>query len=165
LANKKARSTTLSESFKRDYKEKDFLLTPTELEFFKTLKIVVDNNETIFAKVRQADILLPASKQNESGFWQLFNKISQRHVDFVLCDLQTSQPLTIIEINDKTHEEPNRKKKDFELQEALKHTKIRLIEIPAQTRYNPEQLRELLYPDPQPLRYPFDRHNAFTPQS
>jgi Protein of unknown function (DUF2726) len=127
------------------YKERTFLLTPTELDFFHALKLAVSKNETIFAKVRQADVLETNYQKSHPAFWSKFNKISQRHFDFVLCDAQTSKPLCVIEINDKSHRRGDRIRRDQEVREALKHTSIQLIEIPASSSYNPDEVRKLIY--------------------
>lgn len=127
------------------YKEKQFLLTPTELDFFNVLKKSVVNNETVFAKVRQADIVEVVQKSKNSGFWKAFNRISQRHVDFVLCDSKTSQPLIIIELNDKSHQKQDRMKRDMELRETINDTNIKLVEIPASSSYAVNEIQTAIY--------------------
>ncbi len=129
----------------REYREKQFLMSENEMKFFNALKKIVSTNETIFAKVRQADILEPNYTQKHPAFWSRFNRISQRHVDFVLCDKTTSRILTVIEINDKSHQRPDRVKRDWELRQALRETSIRLFEIPAKSWYDPTAIRTLIY--------------------
>jgi hypothetical protein len=127
------------------YKQREFLLSSTELEFFHTLRKVVGKNETIFAKVRQADILETGYRQNHPGFWHGFNRIARRHVDFLLCDLTTSKILTVIELQDSSHKRPDRSKRDHELRQALAKTSVRLIEIRARARYAEEEIRRLVF--------------------
>ena len=133
------------ESLHRDYKEKSFLLSPTEQEFFEALQKAVSINEAIFSKVRQADILETNYNKSHPKFWPTFNRISQRHVDFVLCDKKSSRILTVIEINDKSHNKTDRIKRDIELREALKNTSIQLIEIPAAMNYSVEEIKNAIY--------------------
>jgi Protein of unknown function (DUF2726) len=128
-----------------EYQAKKSLLTPTELEFFKVLKKVVRNNETLFAKVRQADIIETTCNVSHPMFWQRFNRISQRHVDFVICDEATSRPLTVIELNDSSHKRPDRSRRDLQLRQALREASIKLIEIPANFRYESEKIKAMVY--------------------
>jgi hypothetical protein len=126
------------------YKARAFLLTPTEREFFLALKLALVKKETVFSKVRQADIL-EVDQAVSQHFWQAFNKISQRHVDFVVCDPLTSKPLIVIELNDKSHARPDRVKRDVQLRLALSQTDIRLIEITAARSYSALEIRKIIY--------------------
>lgn len=130
------------------YKEKGALLTAAELQFFNVLKKSVANNETIFAKVRQADILEVVHIKKDSHFWKSFNRISQKHVDFVLCDSETSQPLIIIELNDKSHYRQDRINRDIELREAIRNTKIKLVEIRVSSYYTIDAIKKSIYEQP-----------------
>jgi hypothetical protein len=133
------------EGTSRIYKERESLLTPPELEFFNLLKKVVGKNETIFAKVRQADILETNYHQNHPAFWTWFNRISRRHVDFVLCDPETTRVHTVIEINDGLRQRANRMSRNHELRQTLGQTNIKLVEIMARAEYDEDEIRQLIY--------------------
>lgn len=120
---------------RKGYREKEFLLSETELTLFDVLKKVVSKNETVFAKVRQADII-------ETGYAK---NLSQRHVDFVLCDLKTSRILTVIELNDISRQRPDSIKSDQELHQLLSESSVRLVEIPAKPSYDDEEVRKMIY--------------------
>ena len=130
------------------YRRKGNLLTDSELNFYHVLKEIVHPNETVFAKVRQADLIEVIGEKHQPHFWPWFNKISQRHVDFVICDKNTTAPKTIIELNDRSHDLPNRRNRDAEVREAFKYTGIRLLEIPTAKQYNPKEIKALIYPSP-----------------
>jgi len=128
-----------------NYVEKSNLLSPPELIFFNILRKAVRDNETVFAKVRQADILEVKGEKRGTNFWKAFNKISQKHVDFVICDNKTSKPLIVIELNDKSHLRQDRIIRDTELRDALKKTSIRLVEIPVSSSFTVENIQKSIY--------------------
>src|SRR5262245_27786766 len=78
------------------------LLTPTEQSFFLALEQAVNRRYRIFCQVRIADVLKP--KGSGGSYWSAFNRISQKHFDFVLCDLQTFEVVMAIELDDQSHD-------------------------------------------------------------
>jgi hypothetical protein len=62
------------------------LLTPAERSFFGVLQQALASDYQIFAKVRLADIVRPVRSPSRSGWQSAFNRITGKHVDFVLCD-------------------------------------------------------------------------------
>src|SRR5260221_9188184 len=95
-----------------DYIACESILTKTELEFFKALNSILKKSEVLVCKVRQADIIKPNCNRSEPIYRTLFNKISQKHVDFVICDALTFKPLAIVELNDNSHKRKDRAKRD-----------------------------------------------------
>lgn len=72
------------------------LLTNTELNFYKKLKIITDKyNFIIFSKVRLADIIKTSDYKN-------FSKVKSKHIDFIITD-QNTKPILYIELDDPTH--------------------------------------------------------------
>lgn len=54
-----------------------------------------------------------------------FNKISQKHVDFLICRMEDGMPMLGIELDDASHEAPDRRKRDADV-----NTMFALIGIP-----------------------------------
>ena len=74
------------------------LLTNAEKSFFGVLRQIFGNEAHISCKVRLADIIKP---RNAGQDWQAsFNRISPKHVDFVLCDPSTLSVWCCIELNE-----------------------------------------------------------------
>ncbi len=65
-------------------------------------------------------------KQNWNG---AFRHINEKSVDFLLCDRFNLRPLLAIELDDPTHELPNRKKRDVEVERILKTAKFPLLRL------------------------------------
>ena len=119
---------------KYKYKRRD-LLTKTELAFFRQLQEHADENSLlIFPKVRLADIIKPDERQKR---WQAaFNKIKSKHVDFILCDKTTLDIKYIIELDDKSHERPDRKERDDFVDAIMAQCKLKIIHIKTANEYD-----------------------------
>src|SRR3989344_8320971 len=71
---------------KRIYKAKGpYLLSAGERKYFETLSKVIGADHYICPKVRIADMVDVDIPKTDKAFWPSFNKISQKHVDFVIC--------------------------------------------------------------------------------
>jgi len=120
------------------YKQLDSLFTPSERSFYGVLISVSPKEYTVFAKVRIADILTPDTKDNKSDWRTLFNKISSKHFDFVICNNETLKPLAAIELDDKSHVTKRANRRDMLVNEACSSAKFSLIRIDAKAAYVPE---------------------------
>src|SRR5438876_11811862 len=69
------------------YERRPALLSAGELSFYRVLQQAVGAELYIAAKVRLADLI--AVRKGTEHFYTFFNKISSKHVDFVLCDPQS----------------------------------------------------------------------------
>lgn len=74
------------------YKAKH-VLTPTEQRFYHALRSAFGDMHVILMKVRLADLI--AVQRNQTNYQTHFNRISAKHVDFVICD-----PSTLRELHD-----------------------------------------------------------------
>src|SRR5262245_14582161 len=63
------------------YSLRDDFLSRAEVSFFHILRRVVADEQLIFPKVRLADLVYPPTQEERQGAW---NRISRKHVDFVL---------------------------------------------------------------------------------
>ena len=97
---------------KYKYKLKN-VLTDTENIFFKKLKeFLKDDQEiNIFTKIRLADLITMDNYENWGERIGLFRKISQKHIDFIITDVNW-QIKCLIELDDKTHEKKKAKEND-----------------------------------------------------
>ena len=117
-------------------------MTRSELRFYKSLyKAVLDDFE-IFAMVRIADLL--RVEEGTPNYRKWLNKILAKHIDFVLCDPGTLEPRVCIELDDKTHERPDRIERDEFVDAAFESAELPLLRIPVQKQYPSRELRELI---------------------
>ncbi len=59
------------------------------------------------------------------------SKINKKIVDFVLFDKQNISPILVIELDDYTHQKPDRKKRDVFLNKVLDHCGIPILHTPS----------------------------------
>ena len=146
----KYRSQQENSMSNRDNAEKDiiysknkYLMSKAELSFYGCLAKIIGNEEVIHCKVRLADILKTnerSKKRRRIGF----NKISNKHLDYVIADRKTGEIKFAIELDDKSHENEKRVVRDNFLNSACKVADLKLLRIKAKSAYNLEELSELL---------------------
>ena len=123
------------------YQARGALLSPAELSFFKVLQNVVGKAALICPKVRLVDILKPISAQN---YQTALNKISRKHIDFVLCDPFTTKVFGVIELDDKSHDRTDRAMRDAFVDSAFAAAGIQIVHFKGSASYSLEEVRQQL---------------------
>lgn len=121
------------------YQKKWYLLSPAEWDFYQALRQAVGDDYLIFAKVRLLDLLwLPQNLSNRQAH---MNRVQAKHVDFVLCDPQTAAPALVIELDDASHQLPERQERDIFLNEVLRVAAIPFLRVPVRKSFSAPALR------------------------
>ena len=102
------------------YTHKDSLLTNFEKTFYKKLKHVVPEEYILQAQVNLASVV----KKNFNN--KFINELSSRNIDFGIFD-EDLKPIVLIELNDKSHKQQSRYKRDLKIREILEEANIPLI--------------------------------------
>ncbi len=103
------------------------LLTPKEYAFFKALQPIANKyNLLICPKIRLADLLEIQKDVKDKMKW--FNYIKAKHIDFTICDLNLNVKF-LIEIDDRTHDKPDRQKRDEFVDSIFKKINIHVLHI------------------------------------
>jgi Protein of unknown function (DUF2726) len=110
----------------RIYFRRPRLLSAAELQFFLTLETVVGENLWVFAKVRVADLIEVRGLYGRD-WWAAFCRVSQKHVDFLLASRKTLEVLLAIELDDRSHQVGDRRKRDELLNAVFLQAGIPLI--------------------------------------
>lgn len=97
-------------------------LTEVEKKLYFRLREALPDH-IILAQVSLYGVLNVESKAEHMKY---FNKISRKSLDFVVCD-DDFNVITVIELDDKTHELPDRIKADYEKDTALKSAGVNII--------------------------------------
>lgn len=109
------------------YSINEFLLTNKERRFYECLKPITDKyGYIVLSKMRIADIVSVTAVGNE--YMQWFNKISRKHIDFIVCNKEF-RPLLLIEVDDHTHDRPDRIERDKFVDEIFRNRQIKLIHL------------------------------------
>lgn len=131
------------EEIRLPFRLRDSLLTPAELNFYRVLASVVGTRAAICPKVRLTDLFaveLPSHNKGAS------NRISQKHVDFVLCDPTTFHFLCGVELDDSSHSRGRRMERDELVDGVFTAAGLPLFHILAKSSYSPADLRGLFDP-------------------
>ena len=124
------------------YVARESLLTPAERSFYGALCMAVADRHLIFCKVRLADLVTVAKGVEK---WQShFNRISAKHVDFVLCAQDTLAPVVAIELDDKSHGSSSRQDRDAFVDDVLDAAGIPIVRVRASRSYNAHDIRRMI---------------------
>ena len=125
---------------KYPYERRD-LLTSNELEFYQVLyPIVCQHGWQLLMKMRLADIM--DVRKGTEDYMAYFNKIKAKHTDFVFCDPDTLEILAGLELDDPSHERPERMERDEFVDNAYAAAGIPLIHV--WNPIEPEELEQIL---------------------
>ena len=122
------------------YKPTEMLFTPTERKFFFALHEAVSDRYYVTAKVRMADVLLPRSTNDKSRWQRAFNKVACKHFDYVLCDAKL-RIVAAIELDDATHGQKARRKRDRFVDWACKSAGVPLVRFVPEKEYDKRTIR------------------------
>ena len=111
------------------YRLRDDFLSPAEFSFYKVFLSIYGTRLTVQSKVRLADVFF-VSRPNEN--YNYFNRIAQKHLDFLVCDLETMKPLFGIELDDASHKRNDRQERDAFVEEVCKVAGLPLLRLPGQ---------------------------------
>lgn len=136
------KALTPSEGRRRSvYVRRRFFFTENERKFFRLLKGEAKEAYSVLAKVRIAD-LVDVKGLSGKDWWTAFSQIAQKHVDFVLVDRRTLEPVMVIELDDPTHNRPDRAERDRFVQHLFVDTGIPLVRFTLD--YDSRSIREAL---------------------
>ena len=121
-------------NYNEKYAKKEYLLTQTELKFYKLLKQITDELNLIICP--QVTLYEIVNIKDYKGF----NKIQSKSIDFVIAEPNLKIKLCI-ELDDYTHKRSKRIKRDEFINKLFNDLGIKLIRIPVQNYYNLEELK------------------------
>ena len=125
----------------KDYIKKDSLLTKNELAFFNKLRILYKNKYHIQTQVSLRSVI---TKTKQSKY---INELF-KDIDFGLFDINTLEPLVLIELNDSTHKNANRYQRDLKVRKLLEESGIPLItfysSMPNELDYLKKRVNEVI---------------------
>lgn len=125
------------------YRTRDDFLSAAERSFYGVLVAAIAGRALVFAKVNLADVLFVSGKEKRQSY---HNRIDRKHVDFLLCTLDTVRPVAAIELDDKSHERADRVDRDAFVDAAFDAAGLPLVRFPAQRAYNVAEVARQLEP-------------------
>lgn len=142
ILNEKRRNANFYQNFSKIYKPRIYLITKNELNFYKVLQeISKDLNLVVFAQVSLYNILQTKENLDYKTKQNYFYKIANKSIDFVLADPKDCRIKLCIELDDSTHNRPNRIKRDQFINQLFKELEIDLLRYPAYNIYYKQPLK------------------------
>ncbi|HGB5417742.1 TPA: DUF2726 domain-containing protein [Salmonella enterica subsp. enterica serovar Muenchen] len=110
------------------YFRKDFL-TLRERDFFNRAILAVGIGYFVFPQVRLVDIITPSISRNKNNllYLSLFRTVSQYSVDFIIVRKIDFHVVCVVELDDSTHDRPDRIKRDLKVNAALESANIFIL--------------------------------------
>lgn len=125
------------------YRRKESILTPIESRFYVALNQAIEDRAVIVPKVGLQDIFSIIEKVH---YVAARNRISTRHVDFLVCELSTFRPLFGVELDDSSHNSSSRKQSDDFKNSVFEAASLPLVRVPAKQQFNVNELKTIIQP-------------------
>jgi len=113
--------------------ERRSVMTNAERDFFRVVEKVVGDKYYLFPQVR-LNSLVEFKKDyfERKAFFSLINK----SVDYVICDKSSLKTLLVIELDDFSHQNDERKKRDRYLDEVFGSAGVSIIHVVCRRTYD-----------------------------
>ena len=115
------------------YRRRESLFTYRERVFYRALMEDVGSEYQVFAKVRLGDFVYLANEPPDRKHH--LNQIQCKHVDFLLCDNKSQQPLLAIELDDSSHTKYDHRESDEFKSDLFNKVGLKLLRVKVQQRY------------------------------
>lgn len=124
------------------YTRKQFFLTRAEHECYDALVAAVGDQYHVFAQVHLPTIL--DNKVKGQDWRAALAHINRKSVDFVLCDKAYISPKLAIELDDRSHERPDRQERDREVERILSDAGVPLLRLENKGRFDRDELTRMI---------------------
>ena len=114
-------------------------MTDHEFAFYSILSDSVSGEYYIMAQTHLSAFI--DHQINRQSWKGALSHIDRKSVDFLLCNKQTLTPLLVIELDDRTHEQEDRKLRDTEVERILKEAGVPLLRMASHGSLSLPELR------------------------
>ena len=144
----------ISSSDKPEYRKSKSVLTYRERILLRAIRRAAAGDYTILMKVRMGDFVWLANEPQDRKFHS--NQVQCKHVDFLLCDKVTIEPLLVIELDDSSHKNYVHAERDKFKNDTFNAVGIPYIRLQIQEQYDIENLKKQMHEkiDERPLFKP-----------
>ena len=120
------------------YLKKSYLMTKAEHEFYKVLEQAVAGKYHIVPQVQLSNIVQVNKYEKQKQTYR--NKIDRKSLDFVLFEKEYFTPYLVIELDDSSHELPDRQNRDHFVDAVLEKAGIKIEHIKTAYAYDLKNL-------------------------
>lgn len=142
------------------YVGREALFTPAERSFLGVLEQALDSRYRVFGKVRLGDLVRPAKGLDAGNRTTAWNRINQKHVDFVVCTSDDLEPVGVLELDDQSHSREERAGRDRLVDHALATAGIPVVRFSVKRGYDLQDVRSRLT-----AMLPDDRYSDIVPKA
>ena len=111
-------------------------MSESEIRFYRVLQMAVPN-ELVLPQVGMAALVRPRYADADSRFVPAFRTISQRRIDFVVCNRDSMEVRCLVELDDSSHDARRDQARDAITAQAG----YRTVRVRAGRRYDIDGLR------------------------
>lgn len=131
-----------NENYKNYYRPKRYVITLNELKFYNILmEIAKELDLILFSQVSLYNILETKKNLDPKTKQIYFNKIASKSIDFVLVNKKDCKIQLCIELDDSTHRQARRIKRDEFINKLFQDLEINLLRYPVYNVYYKETLK------------------------
>jgi hypothetical protein len=112
------------------------IMSPAEIRFFRVLQMAAPN-DLVFPQVSMAAVVRPNYAGRHPSYMPAFRSISQKRIDFVVCDRESLQVRCLVELDDSTHDAGRDRNRDA----VTAGAGYRTVRVRASRRYDIDGLR------------------------
>ena len=136
LGSRKGRAATAGEYYLRKS-----LFTPAERSFLGVFQVVIPQGVSLECKVRLADIFGIKKGLERADRQRALNRISSKHVDFLLVQESDGRPLLGIELDDSSHDEDDRIARDKFVDSVFVSGGLPILHFEVKQAYDQNEVR------------------------
>ena len=136
------------------YKVSKRFLSESEHSFYLVAKKVLGEHYMVCPQVSLSAVFIVTTHRS---FWSDFHRISQKRVDFIVCDALTMQILFGIELDDSSHQRPDRVERDDFVNHVFQFAGLPLVRVKAKNTYSTGDLEGLFSDAILPVTLPMEK--------
>jgi hypothetical protein len=115
-------------------------LSQNEKEFLGKLDRIIGARYRVFVQVRLADLVGVEAAGNRRARWKALSQVFGKSVDFVICSRTTLDPVMVIEVDDRSHEVADRRRRDGLVDRVCAEAGLPLVHVKARFSYSEGEL-------------------------
>ena len=126
------------------YSRKQFIMTKAENDFYQALQHAIGTSYMIYPQAH-LDVFLDHKTKGQNWSAAL-SGIQRKSVDFLICNHIYYNPLVAIELDDASHDRPDRKERDEKVSAICEAADMPLVRIEWRPSYEPNEVLRAIAP-------------------
>ena len=128
-----------TESYKKHYHKKTYLMTSSEASFFHLLNLIYAKDYFVMSQINLDKLIDVNSWYVKNHTYK--NRIDKKSVDYVLIDKQSLKPRLALELDGPDHFKPDRRVRDQFVNKLFQDLELPLLRVCSQDSYSANDLK------------------------